>query len=66
MNNKSMQDIKHKREREKDEQSQTWENYFEHTSSTSPLSTLRRISNIIDLARSLGAATSTTSSLKNS
>ena len=39
---------------------------FEHTCSTSPPSTLWRISIIIDLARSLGTSTLTTSSLKNS
>ena len=53
---------------ERDEQSQTREICFEvrATCSMSPPSPLWRISNIIDPARSLGIATPTTSSLKNS
>jgi len=55
-------------ERGREKQSQTWEICFvvRATFSTSPPLLLWRISTIIDISRSLGVATPTTSSLKNS
>ena len=66
INNNSIQDIKHKWERDKQSKHGRIISRFEYICSMSPPSTLWRIFAIIDPARSLGAATPTMSFLKNS
>jgi len=67
MNNKNMQDIKHKWV-ERDEQSQTQENYFEVRVHLLYVPAFNSMKDFYynDPVRSLDAATPTTSSLKNS
>ena len=66
INNKNMQDINTSEREISNRKHGRIVLRFEHTCSTSPPSPLWRISTKIDLARSLGATTPTTSSVKNS